>query len=323
MSDIYWIGDVGDQSWSNTANWSGGAVPATGDNVYLLSGSSDINSGLAQSAVQLASLNVGSSFTGTVGVAGDSGASLQIGATVLRCFAAPSGSGFLDGGFSRFKIDFGTSTYTGIIQSMGDSQDAGRGALQIKGGSNTSSLYVTAGSVDVATVPGTTATLVLLEVSGGVVTTGSGLTCPTVNQTAGETTGPAVIAQTSGGGSTLIFGGACTTLTQTGGTLYTLGAGLIATIKVGGSAVLGNRPASGNAHTTLTIDAGGSVDFSADPRPLLIANPVVMYKGASLSAFNKTQVQLAGPASLQLSLVDCGLQDVTINVGNGLAVTVA
>ena len=85
MATNYWIGGSGSQPWTTGANWSLGAAPVSTNDVFILNGSSDINTGLAQSAVTLASLTIGSGFTGTIGAAAISGAFLDIGATVFRC----------------------------------------------------------------------------------------------------------------------------------------------------------------------------------------------------------------------------------------------
>lgn len=82
MATRYWVGGSGSQSWSNTANWSataggagGASVPTTGDTAYVNSGTSNIDSGLAQTSVSNLSLTVG--FSGTIGTASSS---LQFGA---------------------------------------------------------------------------------------------------------------------------------------------------------------------------------------------------------------------------------------------------
>lgn len=309
MAVVYWIGGTGAQSWATTGNWSSGALPANGDSVYILSGTSDITSGLNQSAVTVTKLVIGSGFTGTIGVAGDAGAYLQLGVTTLTCIAAVTSSGFLSGGFTRFKWDPGAVDYVAEIQATGTSADTGRGALQIKGGNTASTLDVVAGAVDVATKPGETATLATLKVGGtGVVTTGSGLTCPTITQ--------------SGANSILTTGSAVTTLTQYSGTLNTFGTALLTTVKVNGTANFLHRP-TGNAFTNLTLDPAAVVDFTGDLRTVLFANAPSLYAGASIKAYNKAHLQLSGPASIQFALLDCGFADVTIDLGSNLTLTVA
>src|SRR5436305_7696191 len=123
MSTVYWVGpSSGATSWATAANWSGSAVPATGDTVFINNLTADITSGLAQSAVTLAALYV-IGGTGTIGVAGDAGAYLAIGVTnmLINC------------GLTRLKWDPGTVNHTTVVQATGGSADTGRAALQIEG----------------------------------------------------------------------------------------------------------------------------------------------------------------------------------------------
>ena len=57
--------------WSDADNWSGGAVPANADVVIIKNTSVSIMWGFAQSAVDLTSLTVEKSFTGTIGLRAD------------------------------------------------------------------------------------------------------------------------------------------------------------------------------------------------------------------------------------------------------------
>ena len=72
MADRYLVPTSGSVNWASTASWSatnggvsGASVPVTGDNVYILNGAANINSGLSQTGVDLASLTV--QFNGTIG----------------------------------------------------------------------------------------------------------------------------------------------------------------------------------------------------------------------------------------------------------------
>lgn len=296
-STIFWVGASGPQSWSNTANWSGAAVPATGDTVWLVNLLSDITSGLAQSAVTLANLFV-IGGTGTVGVAGDAGASLAIGIT----------NAVFDCGLTRFKWDAGTVNHTTVVRNTGGSADAGRAALQIKGGNTGSKLYAVGGTTGLAEKPGETATLAELDVSAGTATCGAGLTCPVVSQ--------------SGEGGTLNVYGSVTTLTQNSGTLNTYGTGAITTAIIDGTANFGHRP-SGDAFQDFTANGNGRVDFSPDPRQVRFTNAPTFRKGCSVKAFNKSQLKLTGPANFQFAIPDGGLDDLTLDLGEILTITVA
>lgn len=305
MAQKQWIGGTGSQPWSTAGNWSPSGVPANGDDVSILVGTSNIDSGLNQSAVTLNSLTIGSGFTGTIGAAGDTGAYLQINTPSLLVLSAPSAGGFLSGGFTRFKWDAGAATdFVAVVKTTGNGADPGRGALQVKGGTAASKMYVTGGTVDLAAKPGETGTLAELDVTGGTVVCGSGLTCPTIIQ--------------NGSASSLTVNGAVTTLTQQAGTLNTFGTSLITTAYVNGTANFGHRP-SGNAFTNLTIDGAGAADFAGDPRGVLFANAPQLYEGAKLTAFSPDQLKLAGPVDFKFKLVNVPLGKVTVDLGERAA----
>ena len=69
MADNRWL-DV-DGNWTNTSNWSLGAAPVSTNNVYIYSGSQTINTNLDAAAVDLASLKIGGTFTGSIGGTGN------------------------------------------------------------------------------------------------------------------------------------------------------------------------------------------------------------------------------------------------------------
>lgn len=317
MATQIWTGAGDGITWSSTANWASASVPATGDDVYFINGSSQITAGLSQSAVTLNSLNVYPGFTGAIGVVGPTGASLAIGIiTLVMLGSSGSNSGnnsgvFGSAGITLFKWTPGSVAFTATIAGTGASTDTFGSAVQIYGGTSGSNLYVNGGTVDVAMVPGQTATLALVDVSGsGTVNCGPGVTCPAYNQ--------------NGSQSSLLVSSATTTLTSIAGNLATLGTGLMATMIVGGTGTLNHRAASGNSITTLTVNTNGSANFSNNPAGLLIANPIQMYRGASLTAFSKTQLQLAGPAPIEVVAEGCGVGDLTLAFGTlGQTITIA
>ena len=85
MADRYWRGV--NSTWTDTANWSttptgvtGSAAPASTNDVYILTGSKDIDSYDA-SAVDLASLTIGGQFTGKI-----KGLKVAVsGTTIINC----------------------------------------------------------------------------------------------------------------------------------------------------------------------------------------------------------------------------------------------
>ena len=58
----------GPNDWSVALNWSGSAVPANSDTVYIENNANDISYGLSQSAVTLTALYISSTYTGKIGL---------------------------------------------------------------------------------------------------------------------------------------------------------------------------------------------------------------------------------------------------------------
>lgn len=275
------------------ASFDSGVLPATGDTVNILSGTADITLGTAQSAVTLAALNFGGSFSGTVD-------ELAIGATLITCNC---GSG-------KIKLNAGSVNFTLIAQATGVSKEANLQSLRIRGGNTASKVYVTGNaSVGIATtVGGQTATINEYDVTAGTLVGGAGVTW--------------VNGYQSGGNVTMNSGGTLFQQSETTPVAILGGTGAIATVNLTGKVSYNVRPASGDAITTaLNVGPGATIDFSSDPRPLTLTNPPVLSKGCFFTAFNPTQVKLAGPASLQVKTYLCGLQDVTIDIGEPVLAT--
>jgi hypothetical protein len=73
---------TGPNFWSEPLNWSGGQVPAAGDDVVFRDSSVPVSWGLDQSAVQLGSLRIDQSYTGRIGLASRGFATSADGQTV-------------------------------------------------------------------------------------------------------------------------------------------------------------------------------------------------------------------------------------------------
>jgi hypothetical protein len=274
-------------NWGTAANWSGSAVPVTGDTVYLdQRASAGIDAGLDQHLVLLAALYVNLGMTQTIGTAT---APLQIGATAFY-FGLPSNT--TNAGSGRFNVDLGSSAATGyVLNTGGSSTDTGLEPLRIKCNNSSSRLFVSGGRVGIATsLPSDTATLGEIDVSGSaVVNVAAGVTWTTIKQL-----GSSVLAVNSGG----------TTLTQLAGTLTTFGTGAITTTTVGGTAKLNMRAASGATIGTLIVLPGGTADFSDLPSNVTITN-VQIYAGGKIvaNAANPGHVIITN----QIVPVNCGI----------------
>jgi hypothetical protein len=184
MATRTWIGTTSGD-WSVTTNWVEGSVPANGDDVVFKNNAVDVSSGLAQSAVTVATLTIDSTYTGKIGTAS---AYLQLGATAVSIGGA-SGSATPGTGSQRIKINFGTVQMTTTVYSTcSSSADTGIEPVQIIGTHASNKLYVQGGRVGVATViTSAVATISEWDITGSsaVLNLGVGCTLTTGYQTAG------------------------------------------------------------------------------------------------------------------------------------------
>ncbi len=242
MATVIWIGGSGSQPWTTTSNWSTGSVPVTGDTVYINAGASNINSGLSQSAVTLASLNILAGFTGTI-------VGLNIGFTAGLFSAIPASGSAPSISINAGSVQFGAI----VINTAGWNNIIGQEPLQLVGSNSSNTLDVLGGTVGVATTAGSTATLSALIVggTGTVVNCGTGLTLTTATVNSASALLSSAMTMLNVGSS---------------GQVTAIGSGLIGTANVAGRLVASNRPGSGDFITTANIwSPGGVVDCSRNP----------------------------------------------------------
>jgi hypothetical protein len=273
-------------SWDSAANWSLGAVPVNGDDVYLDGTAVGVSWGLNQSAVTLASLNISSTFTGRLGLpevnADGSGGYeeyrpryLRVGVSGLTLVGY--GAGATAGqGSPLLQIDFGAVQAAVVVEQTGAAAVQGLEPCQLKGTHASNALTVVRGSVafcgfggDVGTLSTLTVGYVTSQQGDAQVRVGAGVTLGTLTQSGG-------VVDLGAGLTTLnLLGGACT---QRAGnvTTATIDAG---TLAYAGTGTLG----------TLVIGNNGTVDFTQDPRSRVVTNPVQLYAGyAFLDPFGTT-----------------------------------
>ncbi len=240
----------GPHHWDDPANWSGGAVPAEGDVVYLDDSESEIRYGLEQSAVVLAALRIGAGFTGRIGLArrNELGAAnyaeyrpryLAIGAAVVDLGRGPGA------GSPQVLLDTGSSEAAAITVHTSGWGEGELPAFSWIGGHAASTLLVRGGRVGIAFEGGQEAELAELKQAGGEVRCGAGTTLGDVELAAGE------LQLESGVGA----------LRQTGGTLRFLGGGIESLALSGGT--LEYRSA-GDIDAALLDGAAALLEFSAD-----------------------------------------------------------
>ncbi len=124
---------VGRTSGPRPANWSGNAVPVSGDDIYLVDSAVDILYGLNQAAVAPASLNIEQTFTGRIGLRAVSDLGYaEYRDQYLRIGAAKVHIGRVTGaGSSRIKLDTGsTATTVNVFERVAPrmARPASRGA---------------------------------------------------------------------------------------------------------------------------------------------------------------------------------------------------
>lgn len=244
MATRRWI-STSSEDWNTASNWSGNAVPATGDTVIIENSAVSITTGLDQSAVTLARLEIAQTFTGQIGT---SSAYLRIGATILNIGnsaapAPPSGS-------NRIKIDLGAAASTVTINdSAASSADTNVPPILLLANHSSTTVTVNKGRVGIAagnagetsTVGTVTANYNLSRSSDAEVVLGPGVTVTTVNAI----------------GGTLLLQSSCTTLNVNGGSVTTRGTGAITTVNANSG-----KARLDSTGTIATLNAAGAeVDF--------------------------------------------------------------
>ena len=120
-----WVGTT-DGNWATASNWDETTVPINGDDVYIVSGSADID-GSDQSAVTLGRLVVGTQYTGNIGT---SDTKLQISATDFD-YASNGATTYIEGTFVTLTVQ-NTSSDSNALNLYGSSDTITK--LRILGG---------------------------------------------------------------------------------------------------------------------------------------------------------------------------------------------
>lgn len=296
---------------NDAANWSGGAVPGSNDDVYFdATNTTDALWNLsALSAVTLTSLNISNGYTGSIGLSPvdtDGTAYWQYRAQYLLVGATTSNIGDTTGtGSGRLKIDNSSIQTTLNVNNTGSPTDADLSALIWKGTHASNVVNLAGGSFGAAVFGGETATIATLRLGG----TGAGGALP-----ATAICGPGVTLTTVNnlGGSVTINSAATTILIQNGGTLTTLGTGAITTVN--------NRNGTLNAQsngtiTTLVVGTGSTADFSGDARAKTVTTTTI-YAGATVNDPENVVVWTNG-----LVLANCRVADCQLDFGANRTIT--
>ena len=245
MATTVWNGTT--TNWSTSGNWTNG-VPATGDHVYFENNSQSVTSGFP-GTVQLGSLNIDQSYTGSLATAASG--NLSIGVDVLN-IGYHNGPGSPTGSPSIF-LDLGPNVSVITVYNTGTSADTSMAPVRLKGAHTDNTLVVYKGNVEFGTATtDTTSQLDHLTVSYDTkVATDSDVFIGDL---------AAVIDTVTILGGDVFLEEGVTTVTIKDGTLKTSGSGAIGTLNVNGGTVTSN---STGTITALNVFGGtGTVDFT-------------------------------------------------------------
>jgi hypothetical protein len=234
----------------------------------IFNGGPPVLDGLDQSAVTLALLEFRDGWSADVGLPEINASGyteyrdtfLKIGATVcnVRC------------GSSRLKIDFGAVTTSLTVQATGQPADDGIPAALFAGSSSANVINVVKGSVGLKFFAGQS--LAATKLRMGYETNPAGDADVTVGD------GLGTIASIDKQGGTLLLRCDATTVTQIAGET-TVAAGSVTTLSVRGGTCFWNS--DGTLGTPL-VSGDGVLDFTRDPRPKTVTNPIDLYGAAAM-----------------------------------------
>jgi hypothetical protein len=251
------------------ANWSGGTLPANGDDIYLTGSSPSVRAGLdwfRANSIVPASINL-DDYGGSIGLPATRGGTAfgsQTGQPYTEYrkthLELPAGSIVVNIGRgstlpSRVNLDLAGTGTTVNVFGANPPQAGERASVYIRGTTGHPRLAVTQGAVAVAFGTGETGGFasVLIGDEGNpaqdaFVLFGEGATAPDVDNLGGR-------SESAVGITSLTMGLSASEHVQTAGNLT-------ATIRGAGRLVYSSTG-------TLTVDAagGGTIDFSKDPRP--------------------------------------------------------
>lgn len=298
---------TGPNDWNNALNWSGGAVPVTGDDV-VIDVPVPILDGLNQTTVVLASLTFGANFTrpGAVGRPDETaGGSREYRDTHLR--VGVSGTVTVRDTGERVRLDLDDTGPAVNVFGTGPADGTGP-ALAIRRPDG-ATVHVISGSVGLSTRTGEAGIVGELHLGGGdqggrmEVAAGAGLVVEYLTVQGGELTlsngvsGPA--RQT--GGTVRMTGGHVTGgLAIDGGVWMWMGDGTITGVEVG---------------------SDGTLDLSRDPRPKTFAGTVRFHGRSRVVDPGFT----ANWSATTVHLVRCGLSGgdaPQLDLGEHLRITV-
>jgi hypothetical protein len=300
MAKNTFIGTGGSADWTNTGNWSSGAAPVSTQDLYLTANSNSLTTGLAQSAVLPASLNVFTDYTGSIGnsgtVSGSSGSYLQLGPTVVNIGVQGQGTG---NGPRRFNLNTGSTTTTiNVISTTSSALDSGQAPVRLLGTSMT--INQTGGIISVAAFPTETATITALNIANG----GTGVS-PQAFIGAGATL--TALSQNAGTVTTASTASVPNATVSRSSTINHIGTGGFGTLTIGTGSTC-NYDGSG---TVDLLQLYGTIDLSGGGGTVTLTDST-FYTGAKVID-PLGRLVFTNPPTLS----GCSQKDLTIDLGQG------
>jgi len=300
---------------SVAANWSSGALPATGDDIVFDTGASDALYGLDQHAVTPGSITVSPGFTGKIGlpaINADNASATYFEYRPQYMQFGTSGAGTvnvtINGGAGRIKLDQGSGPAVWNVLNSAQRLENGIPAVLLKGTNAANVLNVNKGDVGVAFFGGETATLAAVNVGYEANPAGDS----SVWLGSGVALANAALVQTGGSLTVNSATSGTATITQYDGFL-TLQSGAQTGLSVLGGTCVYNS--TGALAGTPVVAGAGTLDFSQDLRAKSVANPINVY-GAKARLLDPNKVI----ASLVVDLNQLANSD-NLEIGTNIKLT--
>ncbi len=303
----------GPNCWGTATNWSLGTVPSSTDNVRIARSSVDILYDLDLDCAP-DTLAIPKSFTGKLGLPERNANDYVDYRTTSLTFSSTGNETTIDvgkgegAGSGRLKIDLatGATDNSQIINVYGTASRAESGvpSFLIKG-STDAELTINKGDVGLAFFAGETASVGTIKMgyvnnrgSDAKLRAGPGATLATITKNGGQLE---INSSTTAG-----------SLTQRAGRT-TIGAGPHTLINIEDGTLYYN---STGAATTINVNGGGLLDYRQNSRAGDAPTAVNLYQGARLFDAGKTRAW-----SKNIDLVQCGFNDVTMDLGEGITIS--
>jgi len=306
MATRVWTGEAGDGVWKTAANWVNDTAPGSGDTAAIppdasedIIGSTAGNSGNYENVIDIfkveegADINIGTRSNSTTD-------------PLKLDFSSETNAEVILAGIGTMYLMLKEAKKI-IVKKAGTAPGTGQYATHIltESSTNDTEVFIDAESnesIGIAPFAGETAEVESITINGGDLTIGDSVT---------QKDGTSAFDLTINDG-TVINSSALDTAEQNGGT-FTHKEGTVATLKIYGGTCYYN---SDGTITSCTVGAGGVLDFSQNTQGTTVTN-IELYKGATVLDPYKVVTFTNG-----IDLHNCSLEDVTLDVGKDVKITI-